>query len=415
MRVVIAVEGTRGDVHPMLGLGRRLVARGHEVAICATPDFRDVAEEQGFEFRPVGRSVRTFLTEQAVAVTGSRLALVRESTRYMNDALERQFEQLPSAVEGADLVIGAGVQGGAPSAAELHGIPYRYVVYCPAFFPSREHAPFMFPVQRFPRWTWRALWWLVDRAQELLMRRDLNQLRAGLGLPPVPHAFAHLVSERPVLASDRSLAPPPRDLAIEVEQAVCLHPPDETPLPPKLEAFLESGSPPVYIGFGSMTDPDPDETTRTVANAIERLGCRAIVSSGWAGLGRLALPDGIHPIGAVSHSLLFPRCAAVVHHGGAGTTTVAARAGTPQVIVPHLMDQFYWADRVRQLGLGPADLPRRRLGVQGLVTLLGETLGNEILAERARDFGARLRDEVAAAPDPAEYFESVADAPRRSA
>jgi vancomycin aglycone glucosyltransferase len=407
MRVAIAVEGTRGDVHPMLGLGQRLAARGHEVVLCATPDFRDVVEAQGFEFRPVGRSVRSFLTEKASAMTGSRLAIVRESTRYMNDALERQFEALPTATEGADLVIGAGVQGGAPSAAEMHGVPYRYVVYCPAFLPSREHAPFLFPVQRFPRWTWRALWWVVDRAQEILMRRDLNQLRSQMGLAPVPHAFTHLVSERPVLAADRSLAPPPGDLPIEVEQSLCLHPPDETPVPPKLEAFLESGPPPVYIGFGSMTDPDPNETTRKIVDAVGRLGCRAILSEGWAGLGQVALPDGIHVTGPVSHPQLFPRCAAVVHHGGAGTTTTAARAGTPQIIVPHVMDQFYWADRVRLLGLGPADLPRRNLDVQGLVGLLGATLGNEILAERAQDFGARLREEAQAAPDPAEYFEAV--------
>jgi vancomycin aglycone glucosyltransferase len=236
-----------------------------------------------------------------------------------------------------------------------------------------------------------------------------------MGLAPVPHAFSHLVSERPVLASDRSLAPPPGDLPFEIEQSLCLHPPDETPLPPKLEAFLESGPPPVYIGFGSMTDPDPNETSRTLVDAVGRIGCRAILSEGWAGLGQVALPDGIHLTGPVSHPQLFPRCAAVLHHGGAGTTTTAARAGTPQIIVPHVMDQFYWADRVRLLGLGPADLPRRNLGVQGLVDLLGATLRNEILAERARDFGIRLRKEAEAAPDPAEYFEAVVSAHPRSA
>jgi vancomycin aglycone glucosyltransferase len=415
MRVAIAVEGTRGDVHPMLGLGGRLAARGHGVVVCAPPDFAEVVREQGFEFRPVGIAAREFLNECAGAVTRGGLAILRDTVRYMSQSLARQFETLPAATEGADLVIGAGVQGGASSAAQLHGVPYRYVVYCPAFFPSREHPPFMLPVQRFPRWSWRALWWVVDRIQETLLRRDINALRATLGLAPIGHAFSHLIGERPLLAADPALAPAPADLGFAVEQIPCLHPRDTTPLPPKLEAFLDGGPPPVYLGFGSMTDPEPDETTHKLIDAARRLGCRAIVSQGWAGLGDGPIPDGVHVTGPVSHELLFPRCAAVVHHGGAGTTTTAARAGVPQLVVPHLFDQFYWADRVRALGLGPGDLPRRRLDVHALVALLGATLGNEVLEERCREFGARLRDEAAAAPDPAELCESVVASPRRSA
>src|SRR5207248_1968448 len=121
---------------------------------------------------------------------------------------------------------------------------------------------------------------------------------------------------------------------------------DTRPLDPGLEQFLGAGETPVYIGFGSMVDPDPEGTNAIIAEAIERVGCRAIVSSGWAGLGQREPHPRIHVIGPTPHAALFPRVAAVVHHGGAGTTHAAALAGVPQVIVPHLLDQFGWAHRI---------------------------------------------------------------------
>jgi vancomycin aglycone glucosyltransferase len=116
------------------------------------------------------------------------------------------------------------------------------------------------------------------------------------------------------------------------------------------------------------------------------------VSEGWAGLGREPLPGNVIAIGAVSHAHLFPRCAAIVHHGGAGTTTTSARAGVPQIIIPHLMDQYYWADRIRALGLGPPAVTRAKLTGDVLAPLLREATENEVIAERARELGKRLRE-----------------------
>ena len=152
-----------------------------------------------------------------------------------------------------------------------------------------------------------------------------------------------------------------------------------------------------------MTDPVPARTTRAVLGALARLSLRGVISQGWAGLGDGALPDGVMVVGAVSHPRLFPRMAAIVHHGGAGTTTTAARAGVPQIIVPHLLDQHYWAGRVCALGLGPPPIPRGRLDADRLAAALRETLDNEILAERAQELGRRLCEEARAAPDPASW------------
>jgi sterol 3beta-glucosyltransferase len=133
-----------------------------------------------------------------------------------------------------------------------------------------------------------------------------------------------------------------------------------------------------------------------------------VISHGWAGLGDGALPEGVLAVGAVSHARLFPRMAAVVHHGGAGTTTTAARAGVPQIIVPHFLDQHYWAGRVRELGLGPPPIPRTKLSAERLTAALRETVGNEIVAERAQELGRRLHEEARAAPDPDSWVASSA-------
>jgi vancomycin aglycone glucosyltransferase len=128
-----------------------------------------------------------------------------------------------------------------------------------------------------------------------------------------------------------------------------------------------------------------------VVDTLVALGVRAVLGGGWAGLGSGALPEDVIVVDDVPHGLLFPRIAAVVHHGGAGTTSAAARAGVPQVVVPHLLDQFYWGRRVEQLGLGPPMLPRRRLAPERLAESIALALEVEIIAERAQGVGERIR------------------------
>ena len=291
----------------------------------------------------------------------------------------------------ADLIVGAGVQFAGPSAAELHGVPYRYVMYCPAMLPSPEHAPALVGVAGLPRWLNRALWWAMDRWALPALGRQLDEPRARIGLPPIHDPFAQILSEHPVLAADYALAPAPADSPVQVPQIGYLNDIDAPPLPEKLEAFLASGPPPVYFGFGSMTDARPGQTTDILLEASRRAGFRALISQGWAGLADGPLPSDAMSVGSVSHAQLFPRVAAVVHHGGAGTTTAAARAGVPQLVVPHLVDQYYWQERVLSLGLGPRVPRRRKLDAESLALALASCRDNEVLVERAREIGEQLR------------------------
>jgi vancomycin aglycone glucosyltransferase len=395
MRIALAADGTRGDVHPMLALGAALRAEGHQVLVCSPPDFADAAREHGLEHRTVGRSAREYLTRKAHVMHGGPLGVLREMQEYGNTILEAQFAALPDAVRGADRIVAAGVQVAARSAAELCGVPYRYVAYCPAILPSAQHGPAFLPVA-LPRWANGAAWRVLRAAFNLTLRRGVNGYRRALGLALAGDLFEHFVGERPLLAADRALAPLPDDLPFPVEQVPCLHDFDErAPLPAKLESFLADGPPPVYLGFGSMPDPDPGATTARLLAAVTATGRRALLASGWAGIGEGPLPEGVLAIGPVPHASLFPRCAAVVHHGGAGTTTTAARAGVPQVVVPHVLDQFYWATRVSGLGIGVAVGRPRRLRPAALAEAIDAVADNELVTERARELATRLREERA--------------------
>jgi UDP:flavonoid glycosyltransferase YjiC (YdhE family) len=411
MKIALAVDGTRGDVFPMLALAERFRAAGHDSILCAPPDFRSDCELRGLELRPFGIDVREFLSGEARALAGGALGFAAAGRRYFDATVDRQFERLPEATADVDLVLGAGVCFAGASAAELHGIPYRLLCFCPLLLPSAQHAPFIVPTTSSPPWLNRLLWSCVVPLFGRLIAPKLNRHRRRLGLPAVRSLYGHLLSRHPVLAADPILAPLPEDCPLEVQRVACLHPTTGPALPEKLSAFLDAGPPPVYFGFGSMPDPDPAATTRMLLSVVESIGCRALLSSGWAGLGDAALPESVLRVEAVNHNQLFPRTAAIVHHGGAGTTTTAARSGVPQIVVPHGADQYYWASRVHGLGLGPTGLPRSRLAASTLGARLRATLDVESIELAARELGSSLRSNESQHPDPLSLLEPARTGP----
>jgi len=390
MRVLVAVEGTRGDVHPMLVLAGSLEAAGHRVAFCAPEDAGPQVRAHGFDFTSTGEDVHAFLSQNADALHTRGPRFFAAVNEWSARSIGSQFRVVPELASDAAFGVAAGTMMAASSAAELHGIPYRYVLFTPAMLPSRTHSPALLPWQSSRPSLNRLLWWLLPRVTRLGIGKHVDRQRRALGLEPMREPVRELLSPRPVLAVDDVLTPGPVDSPIPYEQMRCFHPFEPGPLPPKLEAFLESGAPPVYFGFGSMTDPHPQRTTACLLETIDALGVRAVISQGWAGLGESSVPENVFVAGSAPHASLFPRCAAVVHHGGSGTTHTAARSGVPQVVVPHVLDQFYFERRLHALGVAPPGIPRWKLGTANLVGTLEAVLDNELLAERARELGQRL-------------------------
>ena len=195
--------------------------------------------------------------------------------------------------------------------------------------------------------------WRVDAEKaDQLYAAALNRRRAEIGLPPVTNVRDHIMTRHPWLATDPFLDPRKRTPGIDPVQTGAWFRPDRRPLPPALMAFLDGGTPPVYVGFGSRPMHAAPEVAPAVLNELRARGRRVVVHRGWAGLAPVDEQDTGFVVDDVNHQALFPRVGAVVHHGGAGTTTVAARAGTPQLVVPQLADQPYWGARVAELGIG---------------------------------------------------------------
>jgi vancomycin aglycone glucosyltransferase len=205
------------------------------------------------------------------------------------------------------------------------------------------------------------------------------------GLAPIDDVLRYNITNHPWLATDAALAPVPTAPGMEIFQTGAWILEDSTPFVPEIVEFLAKGEPPIYLGFGSM--PAPEGVSRTLVDAVRAVGRRTILSRGWADLGLIdEAPDCI-AVGDVSHQALFPRVAAAVHHGGAGTVASAARAGVPQVVVPMFSDQFYWASRVRALGIGSSVVGT--LTTETLATALREVLESAV-ASRSRSVAQHL-------------------------
>jgi UDP:flavonoid glycosyltransferase YjiC (YdhE family) len=394
MRVVVAPVGSRGDFQPMLALSVALRAAGHEVLLLTPPSLASEAAAFGVPSAPTAFDLRALLEETPFEASPLRAAraLFAQAPGWMAQAAEAGVE----ACRGADLLVGAGAQLVGASIAERLRIPYAFVIYSPQMLRSSYHPPMVVPTSGLPRVLNRLLWAAFGAAAARTLGRPLRRSRRALQLPPLRDLYRHVVPlGATLLAADPELAPLPPDVALAHPPTGALHLEDLRALPAGLEAFLRAGPPPVYLGFGSMPDATPEATTALFLEAARRVGCRLVLAGGWAGFGgdpaeAVVLGERALAVGPVSHALLFPRVAAAVHHGGAGTTSAAARAGLPQVLVPHLFDQFLWGRSVAQAGVGLA-VARKGLTATSLATALAQVLERPSFAERARALGAAVR------------------------
>ncbi|MFI2351714.1 glycosyltransferase [Streptomyces sp. NPDC019443] len=352
MRVLLSTYGSRGDVEPMVGLAVQLRALGAEVRVCAPQDEEFAARlaAVGVEMVPVGSPVRAMVTAapSAAGMPQRAAALVAA-----------QFDAVAVAAEGCDAVVATGLipaAAAARSVAEKLGIPYVFAAFFPSYLPSPHHPPLAWPGRPLPPDVTdnRELWDLNTENMNALFGEAINTHRASIGLPPVDNVRDHVFTDQPWLAADPTLGPWLEPADLDVVQTGAWIRPDERPLPAGLVAFLDAGAPPVYVGFGSMPMRDSEDVAGVAIEAVRAQGRRALVGRGWADLALIDDQDDCFVVGEVNQQALFRRVAAVVHHGGAGTTTTAARAGAPQVVVPQMADQPYWAGRVADLGIGAA-------------------------------------------------------------
>ncbi|MEV5827613.1 glycosyltransferase [Spirillospora sp. NPDC052242] len=391
MRVLLSTYDSRGGVEPLAALAVRLRELGAEAVVCAPPDCAGRLAEAGVPLVPVGPPAR--------AIAHGERPSAADVPRFARDLIATQLDELGAAAAGGcDAMVVSGLVPaavGARTVAERLGAVAVHVSHCPLFLPSPHHRPTPLPGRPIPPEVTdrRELDELSVRNYNAVFGAALNAGRASVGLPPVGDVRAYMLGDRPLLAADPVLAPWREPADLDVVQTGAWILPDDRPLPDGLRAFLDAGAPPVYVGFGSL--PAPADAARTAVEAVRAHGRRVVLARGWAGLSAIDDRDDCRTVGEVNQQELFGRVAAVVHHGGAGTTTAAARAGAPQVVVPQMGDQPYWAGRVAELGVGAAHLgpvPTRESLSAALATALKpETRARaKALAGRIRTDGARV-------------------------
>jgi vancomycin aglycone glucosyltransferase len=379
----------------MLALAVALRERGHAVTLAGPANFEAWVRAYGVPFAAVVPDM-----EADVRRYGDRAQRLGHQMHILRtELIPNQFAVLPEVCADADLIVGAGLQLAGASVAEALGIPYAFVAYAPAVFRSAHHPPPIVGIRHLPRpgnrVAWRAFGWLLHG----VLAGPLAEGRRRLGLPPVRDVAAHLSSHTAVLAADRAITGTVPDLPPHVHPVAALRLANRGELPPGVAAFLAAGPPPVLVGFGSMVTDRARDLVRLIVRAAALAGVRVLVQTGWTGVSGGQLPPTSQALlaGDLPHDALLPRVAGVVHHGGAGTTTSVARAGRPQLVLPHLLDQFYWANRVRQLGLGPTPIPVWRIRrVRPLARMLQRLVGTPTYADRAASLAARITGDGAA-------------------
>ncbi|MER5428167.1 glycosyltransferase [Streptomyces sp. NPDC002588] len=384
--------GSRGDVAPFTGLGHALVRAGHEVTLVTHERFAPLAAGSGVGFHPLPVDPRTELESargrglHRSATGAGKLARVVRMARAL---VGRMTDDVVAAARTSDaLLLSASMAPLGHTVAEGLGLPALDLPLQP-IAPTREFAPPMLGGGTFGalgnRLAGHGVEWAVDR----VFAPALPELRARLGLPP---ARGHR-PPRPVLHGFSPLVVPrPRDWRAGLDVTGYWWPYDGTArLPSALRDFLDAGPPPVYVGLGSATVPDPGRLSAEVVRALRLAGLRGVIQRGWAGLA--ADGDDMLTVDEVPHSLLFPETAAVVHHCGAGTTAAGVRAGVPAVPVPIQFDEGFWADRLVRLGVAPRTVPLRRLTAEGLAGVLVGAIRDPRYSKRARELGARVRSE----------------------
>ena len=403
MQVTVIATGSRGDVQPYVALGKGLKEAGHTVGVLTSNDFQNLIEIHGLEFYDTGGNIQAVARGMEGLLEQGNFIKILSS---MGPAAQRLIGQAAASglvtCQDSDLILGG--LGGlflGLALSEKFAIPF-VPAYLYPFTPTREFPSVLSPLphMRLPSWAnylshhlAQQMMWQTFRPADNKARRQVLQIAKASFWGP----YASLQRKKQTILYGYSpqVIPFPKDWDDYIhvtgywflEQSTGWEPPID------LVNFLQSGPPPVYIGFGSMVSSKPEETTDLVLQALTRAGQRGVISSGWGGLKKENLPETVFMVGSIPHTWLFPRMTAVVHHGGVGTTAAGLRAGIPAIVTPYFGDQPFWGQRVYELGVGPKPIPRQRLTVDRLAESIRRVISDSAMRENAIRLGELIRAE----------------------
>lgn len=403
MNITIFTAGSRGDVEPCIRLAKGLQSVGYQVLLAAPQNFANWIQRHGLCFHPLrgdvqqimsGETGRRFMESGGSNPVRSMLAM----RKMIGPVAIQMAEDALEACREADALICLAVF--APfgkSIAEIRNIPLIHIEPTP-LLPTGDFPAPGWPVQR-------DLGRLLNRLSGSIMLQmiwqwyspSVNEFRKRCSLRPIHYAGLHeSLRSSPLLgAYSPEVVPHPPDWSDRVHITGYWFPPEQSAWQPseELQGFLDRGEPPVYVGFGSMGGRSPEDLAVIVLRALAQNGQRGLLLTGWGGMNVMNVPDHVFVLNTAPHHWLFPRMAAVVHHGGAGTTAEGMRAGVPAVVLPFIMDQYFWGNRVNALGIGPDPIPAQKLTVDKLSAAIHTATTDPKIRARANALGEAIRAE----------------------
>ena len=410
MKVFIVTLGSRGDVQPYVALGKGLIAKGHDVMLCAPSSFEGFITEHGLQYGYMDNEILTLIDSdagrEAMEETTGLFGWIKTYAALAKKVKPMQTEMINNAGDaaaqfGPDLVIYHPKAMAGPHIAEKYGAPRIMSVPLPIFTPTAEFPSMVFPNLNIGGWYNKLTYTLSVKLAWMQYRSMINPWRKEkLGIESAGGSFneMELANGQPtptIYPYSEHVVPRPADWP---ENTISpgywfLDRLDDWQPPADLQAFLDAGPAPVYVGFGSMAGKDPAKKAQAAIDALQKTGQRGLIATGWGGLDVDALPETIFKIEAAPHDWLFERVAAVVHHGGAGTTAAGLRAGKPTVICPFMGDQPFWGRRVIELGVGAGPIPQKKLNAENLAEAIQTVTSDKQIQARAAALGEKIRAE----------------------
>ena len=403
MKIIVPAIGSRGDVQPYIALCQGLQRAGHQAILATNPSLCELVASYGVTCAPVGPAVDMGLEAAKLwASSGNSMWLgLIKVMRLASSLIEQAYPDILELCQGAGLVVVSDPTAGAAEAGKL-GIPWISVTLQPGRVPVPSTAT---------SFVQRAISGLVWPVFGKLMVAPINRFRRRVGAPLVKD-IGSMQSARLILlpVSPQVVPPHPAWPAhVRLTGYWNARPPGEWVPPESLVDFLAAGSPPIAVSLGAMSlfGKQTQEAAQITLAAVEQAGVRAVVQGWDQALERVDLPPTIYHTGSIPHSWLFERVSAVIHHGGFGTTGSTLTAGVPGIIVPHIIDQFYWAEQVSALGAGPQPVPRAKLTVEALAQAITQAVNDASLRARAAELGRCIREEPDGVETAVEIIENI--------
>lgn len=405
MRFTMIALGTRGDVQPIIALGKALKRSGHQIRVVASANFASWIEQHGLEAAAVRTDIQALMMgeggQEWIEHGHNPVLQTRVMAKLLDEYGLEMMQDAWEACKDADVVASSFTSDVyAVSIAEKLHARHISTPLQPALVATKsgKSTPAALLPKRVSLLNYLLGKWLIEPYGWRLLGALNNRFRQEtLGLPRQSYQENQRGLRRMLIVQgySRHIAPHPADWPDNIYTTGFWFLDEEQAWQPPgaLLQFLQAGEPPIYIGFGSMAGRDPQSLTHLLIQAVEQSGQRAVLQSGWAGLGELHLPPSIFLLDSAPHRWLFPRMRAVVHHGGSGTTAESLRAGVPMVIVPHMADQPFWGSRVADLGAGPQPIPRNKLSAERLSSAIRQATSDPAMIQRARELGEKIRAE----------------------